>query len=787
MTDVKTRTRTLANSSRSLPMQGYLPAALFSAYPSQLNAWRDKYKIILLTGSSGGGKSRLAAEKINAYCIKYPKATCLMLRKTRESTANSIVAFMKQTVLEGVQNVNHLMSASRFEYANGSVLIYGGMKDEKQREHIRSIGGQGGVDMIWIEEASQFSEQDFNELLPRLRHNAADWRQIILTTNPDSPSHWIYQRLIVGGQAHVYTSSARDNPANPRDYLETLALLTGVQKQRLVDGLWVMGEGVVYDMFDANIHLVDSPPPNIVRYVVGVDWGFTNPGVMQVWGVDGDNRLCLIEETYRTGELVTGVNGGEGYWLLKAKEYQERYQPDKFICDPSEPAYIESFKRSGLNAIPANNKIRMGIDSMMARLKVVSVEDGGDGLPRMTFMRGACSEPDESLVRFKKPASTIDEITIYAWPKATDGRPVKEVPAKINDHCLIAGTMITTARGSVPIEQVMVGDCVLTRNGYKRVLASGMTNPNIETMTATFDNGIKLTGTGNHRVWIDGSGYIELQALRYGDKIITSDFYERHHQWQHRNVLHSMELYLGVIRNPKTGQIGFISRRIQAIRKKALAGCIKRFGSLFMEKSQQTMKSIIKIMIRSTMLSKILSVYQPPNIKNCISGSSPNGDVSSLESGWIKLDHLLLHGINRRKEGLGIKFWGPWRGKTENLFLWFVNNVDNLLKPLLSTAISSFVPIAVNPLIGASLAWTMRQDVANIAVPTLLSTSIQNNVIAPIHVVTVVKNENRSAVYDLTVEGAHEFFANGVLVHNSMDCARYVSLDTDSPQGVYFR
>ena len=34
-------------------------------------------------------------------------------------------------------------------------------------------------------------------------------------------------------------------------------------------------------------------------------------------------------------------------------------------------------------------------------------------------------------------------------------------------------------------------------------------------------------------------------------------------------------------------------------------------------------------------------------------------------------------------------------------------------------------------------------------------------------------------VYDLTVEGEHEFFANGVLVHNSLDATRYVIKTTN--------
>lgn len=40
-------------------------------------------------------------------------------------------------------------------------------------------------------------------------------------------------------------------------------------------------------------------------------------------------------------------------------------------------------------------------------------------------------------------------------------------------------------------------------------------------------------------------------------------------------------------------------------------------------------------------------------------------------------------------------------------------------------------------------------------------------------VASVCRAARRANVYDLTVEGAHEFFANGVLVSNSMDAIRY--------------
>ena len=81
---------------------------------------------------------------------------------------------------------------------NATFQTYGGMKDDNQREQIRSIGLRGGVDICWMEEAVKFTEDDYNEVLARMRGKAAPWRQILLSTNPDAPTHWIHKRLIQG-------------------------------------------------------------------------------------------------------------------------------------------------------------------------------------------------------------------------------------------------------------------------------------------------------------------------------------------------------------------------------------------------------------------------------------------------------------------------------------------------------------------------------------------------------------------------------------------------------------
>lgn len=235
----------------------------------------DDYSFtLLLTGSAGGGKSRLAAFLLHRFMMQNPGAAGLVMRKAREWTNKSIVPFLKQTVVK--KDARYKKSDMWFEYPNGSLLYIGGMKDDDQREAVRSIGGDGGLDMVWFEEANAFTEEDYNEIIGRMRAKAGTYRQIVLTTNPDRPNHWINQRLIIGGEAKVYYSGAKDNPFNPPEYINNLELLTGTQYERLVLGKWVLAEGAIYDTFsladDGNVTAdADYSPAKGVTYWGGDD------------------------------------------------------------------------------------------------------------------------------------------------------------------------------------------------------------------------------------------------------------------------------------------------------------------------------------------------------------------------------------------------------------------------------------------------------------------------------------------------------------------------------------
>jgi len=389
--------------------------------PTQLRPWRDKSRVMLLTGGAGGGKSRLAGEKLHAYLLKYPNATGIMLRKAREYCMKSIVPMMEASVMGNDPRIRVHRSDSYFEYPNGSILFWGGMRDDAQRESIRSIGKNGALDIAWMEEANAFSEDDFNEILARMRGVAAPWVQVMLSTNPDSPSHWIYQRLIQKGEAKTYYSFARDNSYQPDHYKGTLESLTGILGERLNLGLWKQAEGAVYDEYRADVHLVDQfeIPEYWSRYR-SIDFGFTNPFTCLWFAESPDGDLFLYREIYHTkrrvdehAEKINELSKGESYQFTVADHDAE----DRATLD-----------HLGIPTRAAIKDVSPGIQSVKTRL----------AQKRLFIMRGALVEEDEELRAAGKPTCTADEITAYVWPKAKDGKIVKEAPVKDNDHAMDA-------------------------------------------------------------------------------------------------------------------------------------------------------------------------------------------------------------------------------------------------------------------------------------------------------------------------------------------------------------
>ena len=260
------------------------------------------------------------------------------------------------------------------------------MATPREAHRLKSIGRKGGVEFIVVDEATELTSDDFDILRSRLRGPMMPWRQIVLATNPDAPSHWIYQRLIEGRGASVYYSSAADNAYLPEGYEDDLNQLSGVMYDRMAKGLWVSAQGVVHSNWNPDVNLVKPfTIPDDWMLVGSIDFGYEHPTCVQWWAVDEDKRMYLYREVYATRMQVNDLAD-----LIKSQPDHGRV---RWVADHS-ASDRATLARAGINTKPANKGVERGLTSVNHRLRVQ-----GDGKPRMMLFHDALLATDSRLKR----------------------------------------------------------------------------------------------------------------------------------------------------------------------------------------------------------------------------------------------------------------------------------------------------------------------------------------------------------------------------------------------------
>lgn len=383
--------------------------------------WKTRDAEVLFAGPAGTGKSRCILERINWQATKYPKMRALLVRKTRESLTNSAVVTMKRDVI--VDGAARWYGNNEWQYPNGSVIVCAGMDSPGK---VMS----SEYDIIYVQEATELFEDDWEHLLTRVRGTSMPYTQLVADCNPAGANHWLLKRAR-SGRLRMIDSRHQDNPLLYDDdgqvtkfgaeYMAKLDALTGVRRKRLLLGQWVTAEGVVYDEFDRELHLKQrfpgqpfgNPPPSWRRFWA-VDFGYTHPCVWQAWAQDPeDGALYRFKELYHTGLRVEEVAEEIRKWM----EREGEDYPSAIVCDHDAEGRATLKAKLGAPTIAAKKSVVTGIQAVKRRLS----------RQQLFFLRDSGLRVDPQLFDAKRPTCTEDEFELYVWRDGVkDSEPLKE-------------------------------------------------------------------------------------------------------------------------------------------------------------------------------------------------------------------------------------------------------------------------------------------------------------------------------------------------------------------------
>lgn len=261
-------------------------------------------------GARGGGKSWALRRKLVLMCLRYQGLCVLLLRRSYpELRENHIRPLISE--LSGIAVYTDTRKC--FDFYNGSRIIFGYCDTE---DDVNRYQGQE-YDVIGIDEATHFSEYQFQTLKACLR-GANDFpKRIYLTCNPGGVGHGWVKRLFIdreyrrGERAQDYSFiSARvyDNEVllkKDPGYLEMLESLPESLRDAWLLGRWDVFSGQFFPEFDESVHVI-APfeiPPEYKRYCA-IDYGLDMLAAVFV-AISPEGLAYVYDEIHESGLIVS--------------------------------------------------------------------------------------------------------------------------------------------------------------------------------------------------------------------------------------------------------------------------------------------------------------------------------------------------------------------------------------------------------------------------------------------------------------------------------------------------
>lgn len=312
-----------------------------------LEVHKSNKRYIAMKGSAGSGKSVDTAQQYLIRLLKDKGRNLVCIRKSditnRDSTYAELTGAIYRLKLDKYFECR--LSPLQIKCINGNMIIFRGVNDEKQREKLKSITFQkGNLTDVWIEEATELQQSDFEIIDDRLRGElpSGQFYQIKMTFNPVSKNHWIKKQFFdyQDNNTLICHSSYLDNRFIDEAYKARMMRRKEVDPDGYrIYGLGDWGEvgGLILKNWE-----VKEISQNVNDYddvAIGQDFGFNHANAILQLGIKDDD-IYILKEIYEyekdTAELIE---------IARRKDLS-----GVMYCDSAEPDRIKMWRKAGYKA-----------------------------------------------------------------------------------------------------------------------------------------------------------------------------------------------------------------------------------------------------------------------------------------------------------------------------------------------------------------------------------------------------------------------------------------------------
>jgi len=280
-----------------------------------------------------------------------------------------------------------------------------GANNEASQDILQGMTAAGALG----DEAGLFPLSFIDQMIGRCSVAGA---KVFLNCNPSGGvNHPFYKEYIEKRKKkHIYYVHFEmdDNPSLSKETKARFKrMFSGMFYSRFIRGLWVAAEGLIYDMFNAEVNVCKVEERAYTKFYLSCDYGTKNPCVFLLWGWCDGKWYCIKEYYYDSRSVGRQKTDSEYADDLLEFTGEIKY---RMIVDPSALSFIELLRRRGWYVVQANNTVSAGIRRTATEL-----------LAGKILFNDCC-------------VNTIREFSLYVW----DQKSSRDEPIKENDHAMDA-------------------------------------------------------------------------------------------------------------------------------------------------------------------------------------------------------------------------------------------------------------------------------------------------------------------------------------------------------------
>ena len=378
----------------------------------------SSYDAIIMDGAIRSGKTSIGfLAYVDDIMRRYNGQMVIVAGKTVKSAVrNIIIPYKAMSYARKRYTINFRVSDNIMTVTRGSVTnyfhVFGG-KDERSYELIQGCTAAGA----FLDEVALMPRSFVEQALARC---SVEGSKLWFNCNPDSPKHWFYEEWILGAAQknalHVHFELS-DNPSLSDKIISRYeAMYSGVFYDRYIKGMWVVAEGLVYQMDDDAITCTaeEAIGNGSGAWYISLDYGITNPFAAILWRVTSKRAYAVKEYGFDSRKENRRLTDEEHYANVeKLAQYVDEQGNTRtrniecIVIDPSANSFKETIRRHGrFDYRNAKNDVIAGIASTTTMLD--------NGMVKVSY---ECE-------------GFIAEKSLYRWDDKSD----KDAVIKEHDH-----------------------------------------------------------------------------------------------------------------------------------------------------------------------------------------------------------------------------------------------------------------------------------------------------------------------------------------------------------------